>query len=230
MNEEFRYQSYETTTTTSPLVKVFAWMAVALGLTALASFGLFGLILTGVITPELYVNLLTGGSVVLFITYLWILFSGMLRGRGRPLIPFVLFATSMGVVLSSLGFIYEAELIGTAFLVSSLVFGSFAAYGAFTKSNLTSLGQFISVAFFGAIILMIINLFVGSAQMDWFLSFAVFGIVLLLVAYQVWWVKQLATAGEMTQNQAIVAALSLYISFINIFLRILRYLAVSRRR
>ena len=154
----------------------------------------------------------------------------MLRGRGNPLIPFVLFSGSMGAVLSSLAFMYDVELIWTAFLVSALVFGAFAAYGAFTKSNLTSLGQFVTVAFFGAIVLMIVNLFVQSAQIDWILSFAVFGIVLLLVAYQVWWVKQIAMAGELTRNQAIVAALSLYISFINIFLRILRYLAMSRRR
>jgi uncharacterized protein len=229
MNEEFRYQSAEVSSA-SPLVRVFSWMALALGITALTSFGMLFLLLSSTISPETYVTMLSVSSGVLFITYLWIIFSGMLRGRGNPLIPFVLFSGSMGAVLSSLAFMYDVELIGTAFLVSALVFGAFAAYGAFTKSNLTSLGQFITVAFFGAIVLMIVNLFVQSAQMDWILSFAVFGIVLLLVAYQVWWVKQIAMAGELTRNQAIVAALSLYISFINIFLRILRYLAMSRRR
>ncbi len=229
MNEEFRYQSYAGSQT-SPLVKVFAWMAVALGITALTSFGTFFALIGGLIPVESYFTVVIASTVVLFVTYVWILFSGMLRGRGNPLIPFVLYAGSMGVVLSSLGFVYEAELIGTSFLVSALVFGVFAAYGAFTKSNLTSLGQFITVAFFGAIILMIINLFVGSAQMDWILSFTVFGIVLLMVAYQVWWVKQIAMGGELDRNQAIVASLTLYISFINIFLRVLRYLAMTRRR
>ena len=41
----------------------------------------------------------------------------------------------MGAVLSSLAFMYDVELIGTAFIVSALVFGAFAAYGAYTKSN-----------------------------------------------------------------------------------------------
>ena len=229
MNEQFRYQAYEGSTT-SPLVKVFSWMAVALGITALTSFGVYGALITGLLPVESYMSVVIGSSIVLFITYLWILFSGLLRGRGNPLIPFVIYAGSMGVVLSSLGLIYEAELIGTSFLVSALVFGVFAIYGAYTKSNLTSLGQFITVAFFGAIVLMIINLFVGSAQMDWILSFTVFGIVLLMVAYQVWWVKQIAAAGALDRNQSIIAALTLYISFINIFLRVLRYVAMSRRR
>jgi FtsH-binding integral membrane protein len=228
MNEEFRYQSAEVRSA-SPLVRVFSWMALALGITALTSFAMLSLLLSNTISPETYNTILSGSALVLFVTYLWILFSGMLRGRGNPLIPFVLFSGSMGAVLSSLAFMYEVELIGQAFLVSALVFGVFAAYGAYTKSNLTNLGQFITVAFFGAIALMIVNLFAQSAQMDWIVSFSIFGIVLLLVAYQVWWVKQLAMAGELTRNQAIVAALSLYMSFINIFLRVLRYLAFSRR-
>jgi FtsH-binding integral membrane protein len=82
----------------------------------------------------------------------------------------------------------------------------------------------------GAIILMIVNIFIGSELLDILLSFVVFGAVLLIVAYQVWVVKQLAGAGMMTRNQEIMAALGLYISFMNIFLRILRFLAMSRRR
>jgi FtsH-binding integral membrane protein len=84
------------------------------------------------------------------------------------------------------------------------------------------------VAFFGLIILSIVNLFTASVSMDWFISFGIFGIVLLMVAYQVWYVKQITSAGEITRSEAMYLAFSLYISFINIFLRILRYLALSR--
>jgi FtsH-binding integral membrane protein len=64
--------------------------------------------------------------------------------------------------------------------------------------------------------------------MDWFISFGIFGVVLLIVAYQVWFVKQITAAGEITNAEAMYLAFSLYISFINIFLRILRFLAASR--
>jgi FtsH-binding integral membrane protein len=48
------------------------------------------------------------------------------------------------------------------------------------------------------------------------------------VAYQVWIVKQISQTGDITRSQAMYMAFSLYISFINIFLRILRFIAVSR--
>jgi FtsH-binding integral membrane protein len=73
-----------------------------------------------------------------------------------------------------------------------------------------------------------VNLFIGSVSVDWFISFGIFGVVLLMVAYQVWYVKQISDRGDITQSQAMYLAFSLYISFINIFLRVLRYLALSR--
>jgi hypothetical protein len=167
---------------------------------------------------------------VLIISYLWFLFGGLRRGVGNPTIPFFLYSGSMGVVLSTLPFAYPIELIGTAFGVSALVFGIFAFYGATTKTSLLGLGQFAFVALIGLILLSVVNLFIGSASLDWFLSFAIFGIVLLTVAYQVWYVKQFASSGEITRSEAMYMAFALYISFINIFLRVLRFLAASRGR
>jgi FtsH-binding integral membrane protein len=134
----------------------------------------------------------------------------------------------MGVILSTLPFVYSIELIGTAFGISAFVFGAFAYYGATTKTSLLGVGQFAFVAFIGLILLSLVNLFVGSMSVDWFISFGIFGVVLLLVAYQVWVVKQISQSGDITKSQAMYMAFSLYISFINIFLRILRFIAVSR--
>jgi FtsH-binding integral membrane protein len=80
----------------------------------------------------------------------------------------------------------------------------------------------------GLILLSLVNLFIGSVSVDWFISFGIFGVVLLMVAYQVWIVKQISQTGDITRSQAMYMAFSLYISFINIFLRILRFIAVSR--
>ncbi len=224
------YQSYASeSTTTSPLVKVFTWMAIALGVTALMALLVYLGVMGNLITPEIYNGLMIGSAITLFVSYLWFVFGGLRRGIGNPTIPFFLYASSMGVALSSLGFIYDVELIWTAFGVSSLVFGLFAFYGATTKTSLLGMGQFAIVAMFGLIILSVINIFVSSIPMDWFISFGIFGVVLLMVAYQVWYVKQITSAGEVTRAQAMYLAFSLYISFINIFLRILYYLALSRK-
>ncbi len=228
MNKEYGYSDVQSTI--SPLTKVFGWMGLALALTALTSFSVFYALVSGLISPELFSGLLIGSFVVYLGSYFYVIFSRIRYGQGNALIPFVLFAASFGVMLSTLPFAYSIELIGSAFLISSFVFGAFALYGATTKSNLMGLGQFAITALFGAILLMIVNIFLRSNSLDWILSFVIFGAVLLIVSYQVWMVKQIAQSGEMTRNQAIIAALGLYVSFMNIFLRILRFMAYARRR
>ncbi len=223
------YQQYANeTSTTSPLVKVFAWMAVALGVTALMALGVFFAFASGLISDDLFAGLMIGSAIVLLISYFWFLFGSFRRGQGDPTIPFFLYSGAMGVVLSTLPFAYSIELIGTSFGISAFVFGAFAYYGATTKTSLLGVGQFAFVGFIGLILLSVVNLFLGSVSIDWFISFGIFGVVLLLVAYQVWMVKQISQTGDVTRSQAMYMAFSLYISFINIFLRILRFIAVSR--
>jgi FtsH-binding integral membrane protein len=223
------YQQYANeSSTTSPLVKVFSWMAVALGVTALMALGVFFGFTSGIIPIESFNALMIGSGIVLFISYFWFLFGSFRRGQGDPTIPFFLYSGAMGVILSTLPFVYSIELIGTAFGISAFVFGAFAYYGATTKTSLLGMGQFAFVALIGLILLSVVNLFIGSASMDWFISFGIFGVVLLMVAYQVWIVKQISQTGEITRSQAMYMAFTLYISFINIFLRILRFLAISR--
>lgn len=223
------YQQYANeTSTTSPLVKVFAWMAVALGVTALMALGVFFAFASGLISDDLFAGLMIGSAIVLMISYFWFLFGSFRRGQGDPTIPFFLYSGAMGVILSTLPFAYSIELIGTSFGISAFVFGAFAYYGATTKTSLLGVGQFAFVGFIGLILLSVVNLFLGSVSIDWFISFGIFGVVLLLVAYQVWMVKQISQTGDITKSQAMYMAFSLYISFINVFLRILRFIAVSR--
>ena len=223
------YQNYASERVgVSPLVKVFTWMAIALGVTAVMAFAVFFGFVSGVISESIFTGLMIGSGITLLISYLWFLFGSFRLGRGNPTVPFFLYSGSMGIILSTLPFAYPIELIGTSFGVSALVFGVFAYYGATTKTSLLGVGQFAFVAFIGLILLSIFNLFIGSGSMDWFISFGIFGVVLLLVAYQVWYIKQISDSGDITNAQAMYMAFSLYISFINIFLRVLRYLAMSR--
>jgi len=223
------YQNYASErSTASPLVKVFTWMAIALGFTALMAFVIFFGFVSGVIPANIFTGLMIGSSITLLVSYFWFLFGSFRRGQGNPTIPFFLYSGAMGVILSTLPFVYSIELIGTSFGVSALVFGIFAYYGATTKTSLLGIGQFAFVALIGLILLSLFNIFIASASLDWLISFGIFGVVLLFVAYQVWYVKQIADSGDITTAQAMFLAFSLYVSFINIFLRVLRYLAIAR--
>jgi FtsH-binding integral membrane protein len=223
------YQNYASErSTASPLVKVFTWMAIALGVTALMAFVIFFGFVSGVIPANIFTGLMIGSGITLLVSYFWFLFGSFRRGQGNPTIPFFLYSGAMGVILSTLPFVYPIELIGTSFGVSALVFGIFAYYGATTKTSLLGIGQFSFVALIGLILLSLFNIFIGSASLDWLISFGIFGVVLLFVAYQVWYVKQISDSGDITTAQAMFLAFSLYVSFINIFLRVLRYLAIAR--
>ena len=223
------YQNYASErSTASPLVKVFTWMAIALGVTALMAFVIFFGFVSGVIPANIFPGLMIGSGITLLVSYFWFLFGSFRRGQGNPTIPFFLYSGAMGVILSTLPFVYPIELIGTSFGVSALVFGIFAYYGATTKTSLLGIGQFSFVALIGLILLSLFNIFIGSASLDWLISFGIFGVVLLFVAYQVWYVKQISDSGDITTAQAMFLAFSLYVSFINIFLRVLRYLAIAR--
>jgi FtsH-binding integral membrane protein len=223
------YQNYASESrTASPLVKVFTWMAIALGVTAAMALGVFFGFTSGIIPIESFNGLMIGSGIILLISYFWFLFGSFRRGQGNPTIPFFLYSGAMGVILSTLPFVYPIELIGTSFGVSALVFGIFAYYGATTKTSLLGIGQFSFVALIGLILLSLFNIFIGSASLDWLISFGIFGVVLLFVAYQVWYVKQISDSGDITTAQAMFLAFSLYVSFINIFLRVLRYLAIAR--
>jgi uncharacterized protein len=223
------YQNYASErSTASPLVKVFTWMAIALGFTALMAFVIFFGFVSGVIPANIFTGLMIGSIITLLVSYFWFLFGSFRRGQGNPTIPFFLYSGAMGVILSTLPFVYSIELIGTSFGISALVFGIFAYYGATTKTSLLGVGQFAFVAFIGLILLSISNIFIGSSSIDWLISFGIFGVVLLFVAYQVWYVKQISDSGDITTAQAMFLAFSLYVSFINIFLRVLRYLAIAR--
>ena len=157
------YQQYANeTSTTSPLVKVFAWMAVALGVTALMALGVFFAFASGLISDDLFAGLMIGSAIVLLISYFWFLFGSFRRGQGDPTIPFFLYSGAMGVILSTLPFAYSIELIGTSFGISAFVFGAFAYYGATTKTSLLGVGQFAFVGFIGLILLSVVNLFLGS--------------------------------------------------------------------
>jgi FtsH-binding integral membrane protein len=197
------YQNYASErSTASPLVKVFTWMAIALGFTALMAFVIFFGFVSGVIPANIFTGLMIGSIITLSVSYFWFLFGSFRRGQGNPTIPFFLYSGAMGVILSTLPFVYSIELIGTSFGISALVFGVFAYYGATTKTSLLGVGQFAFVAFIGLILLSIFNLFIGSGSMDWFISFGIFGVVLLLVAYQVWYIKQISDSGDITNAQA----------------------------
>jgi FtsH-binding integral membrane protein len=147
---------------------------------------------------------------------------------------FFLFSVLMGVTLSFIFIIYDIGLIWHAFLISALMFSAMAAFGILTKRDLTSIGSYLIMGLIGVINASWINFFLRSEMLDFIISYVAVFVFLGLTAYNTQRTKKmLRTAHESSQRDAIarvsvLGALSLYINFINLFMRILAIM--GRRR
>jgi FtsH-binding integral membrane protein len=137
---------------------------------------------------------------------------------------FFVYAASMGLTVGLIVSLYTGASVASAFLSASAMFGAAAFYGATTKRELAGIGGLLFMGVFGLFVAMIVNTLLGSSPLGWLIS--IIGVVLFtaLTAYDVQRISRgdyAAFAG--TQERAsILAALRLYLNFINLFLFMLR--------
>ena len=142
---------------------------------------------------------------------------------------FWVFATLMGMSLSSLGFMYTGASISKTFFICSSMFGGMSLYGYSTEKDLTSMGSFLYMGLIGLIIASLVNLMLQSPAVEFALSFIGVGIFTGLIAYDTQKLKALYYQGADTNSKiGIMAAFTLYLDFINLFIYLLRFFGVRR--
>ena len=142
---------------------------------------------------------------------------------------FFVYAASMGLTLGVIVWAYlqtpgGSTAVASAFLSASAMFGAAAIYGGVTKRDLTKLGGILFMALIGLIVAMVVNIFLGSSQINFVIS--ILGVV-IFTALTAWDVQrisrgELAAVTGSQEKGAVLAALSLYLDFINLFLFMLR--------
>ena len=211
------------------LWKVYGWMAVGLGLTALVAFAVAG-------SPDL-LRVLIGNRLVFFaivIAELGLVF--FMSARADRLAPgtaaglFALYSALNGVTLSVILLAYTGESVTMTFVVTAGMFGALALFGSTTKRSLAGAGQFFMMGLVGLILASIIGMFWHNDALQFLIS--VVGVIVFtgLTAWDAQRLKQMALALPAGQvgAYAVVGALSLYLDFINLFLMLLRFTG-SRR-
>jgi len=206
------------------LYKVYGWMAVGLGITAVVAFAVAG-------SPDL-LRVLVGNRLVFFaliLAELGLVF--FLSARAASLTPstasglFALYSGLNGATLSVVLLAYTGESVATTFLVTAGMFGALALFGSTTKRSLAGVGQFFMMGLVGLILCSIVGLFWHSDALQFLIS--VVGVIVFtgLTAYDAQRLKQMALALPDGQagSYAVVGALSLYLDFINLFLMLLRF-------
>ena len=173
------------------------------------------------------------GTVFMFapIVYVFIMASRIDRASPAKL-RFWYWATAatFGVSLSVMGLIYAPTSILGSFFATVAGFAGLSIYGHTTKRDLAGVGAFMSMALWGLIAAMLINLFVGSGMMDYVISCAAILIFAGLTAWDTQRIRRdydAARSEDDLSRLAVAAALSLYLDFVNIFLSVLRIWGVK---
>ena len=207
----------------SYMLGVYNHMTTALALTGFAAFGTklmvqanpaFGQLLFG--TPLMYVVMFAPLAMVMWISFR---INSMSPAKARTL--FYIYATVMGLSLSTILFAFTGASVARAFFITAGAFAGLSIYGYTTKRDLTAMGGFLIVGVFGLILASIVNIFVQSSGMEFLIS--IVGVLLFagLTAYDTQKIKSIYYAGDSADEagrKSIFGALTLYLDFINMFL------------
>ena len=142
---------------------------------------------------------------------------------------FLLYAALNGFSLSLILLYFDVGTLGTAFLTTSVVFGSMVVVGRTTHLDLTKMGSILLMALIGLIVAMIVNIFIANSVADLIISIA--GVIIFtgLTAYDAQKIQRMAASYPGTSSIAVYGALILYLDFINLFIFMLRLLNSAKR-
>ena len=220
------------------IAKVFGWMFLGLALTALSTFA----IVVGIAISPAFAGVIGVLSQVILLVFLVQVFLvGYISVRvekmntSTAIALYLLYAIANGFTVGLFAFLQAGSGVVTAFAITAASFGVMAVYGLKTKQDLTKAGNLFKMALIGLIILMVVNIFLDSSSLALMLSVVGLFVFLGLTAYNTSQIKNYYIHTAMTgdvqlaDNLAIVGALSLYLSFINLFMFILRLMTGWRR-
>ena len=227
--------------------KVHGTMSVGMLITALAAWAIAGLATTT--DPNLAVGTMRNGTmltglgaaiytsalkwVVMFAPLAMIFAFGAVMKRASASAAqlfFFVFATLIGVSLSSIFIFYTSYSIVQTFLVTAIAFAGLSLWGYTTKKDISGWGSFLIMGVIGILIASIVNIFLGSPAVMFAIS--ILGILIFagLTAYDTQNIKNTYLAHahhgdqEWLDKSAIHGALNLYLDFLNMFQFLLMFM------
>jgi uncharacterized protein len=214
---------------TSFLRKVYGWMFVGLGITAVVALGVASspdLVKALVTNRILFFGLMIGELGLVF--YLSARVNKLAAGTAAAL--FLLYSALNGVTLSMILLAYTGTSIATTFVVTAGMFGALALFGTVTKRSLAGVGQFAFMGLIGVLLASVVGMFWKAPGLQFGIS--VIGVIVFtgLTAWDAQRLKTMAVTvpEERFGSYSVVGALALYLDFINLFLFLLRFMGGRR--
>lgn len=204
----------------------------------------FGLLSTGIVAyytanSSLLLNLIFSSKMTFYVflfapIVLVMIISSKINTLSASMASFLFFVYSAvnGITLSAIFLVYTQESIATTFGIAACTFGATALFGYVTKKDLSKLGSILFMLLIGLIIASVVNMFLKNDTMMWVLTYAGIVIFIGLTAYDMQKLKELAYKIGEDENAiakfAVLGALTLYLDFINLFLRLLQIFGKKR--
>ena len=212
----------------SILTKVFGVMFVSLLLTAVVSYGIAYLLTTLVsdydtLVDALFVTMIV--SIIGSLTMAFVLPSTLAKGKHSILPAYIIYCLFISGMISSLFILFDLDIIIITFGVTALCFGIMGLLGYVSKGSMKGASLLVSGMIIGILVLSIINLILRSSSIGWFVSFGILAVMLFVTMMDVRNIKQIINNGSNNSNIVLYCSFELYLDFINIFLRLLPYIA-----
>jgi FtsH-binding integral membrane protein len=211
--------------------KVYGWMCTGLLVTGCAAAYMASdeqMIVNLVRNKFLFYGLMLGELALVFWLAGWV--EKMEAGTAK--FAFLFYSALNGVTMSVIFLIYTRGSIANAFFLTAGLFGIMSAYGYVTKTDLTSIGNFCFMGLIGIILASVANFWLRSPAIEWFTTYAGILIFIGLTAYDTQKIKAMNKLGndgtDEDTKEAISGALTLYLDFVNLFLKLLS--ATGKRR
>lgn len=205
--------------------KTYLWMFIGLAIT-------FAISMFTISSPAM-LNFIFGNSAMCWILLLVevvivIALSASIRkiSAGAATVLFLLYAVINGVTLSSIFIAYDIADCIFVFAVSAVVFAIMGIFGYVTKQDLSGWSKVLLFGLFGLILVAVMGLFMDFSGLSLVINLIGVAVFLAFTAYDTQKIKALYYYYQgnptMLRKGSVIAALQLYLDFINLFLYMIR--------
>lgn len=218
------------------LAKVMGWMCVGLLTTFVAS-------LLTIVNPRLLYTIYTNnvlfyGIIIAELAVVLIMSAAVNKiNAAAATVMFMVYAALTGLTMATVFVLFDLGSVLFVFLLTAGIFLTMALYGFITKKDMTKIGTLAVFGLLGIIIAGVVNIFLRSSMLDFVVSAVGVVIFIVLTAFDTQRIKGMyiqametgySEDSEIVRKASIFGALTLYLDFINLFLKLLRIL--GRRR
>ena len=222
------------------MLSIYRYLSMALVVTALSTFAVVSVPMLTQIFFQVNgygnpIGMTVFGNIFMFVPigislYFFTNVGSMSLDRAKVMLW--VYASAMGITLSYVSFKYTGQSIIKVAAITAAAFAGISIYGYTTKTDIsTSYGSLLITGLIGILIASLINMFLRSSALEFALSAVSVVVFMGLIAWDTQKIRDFyfsANSKSFAGRYAIVAAFSLYINIINLFVRLL-YLFGDRR-